>query len=229
MNTSSGKVCFYILKVDTGFAPNPFHGVCTLAICTPNHMRANLVKGDLIAGCFRGGLPPRVVYVLEVDEVLSLDAYYRDARFAKKKPLRDGTWMERAGDNIYFLRNGEWCQDPNAQHHRKEENPRVFNQDVLGDRVYIGKQFVYFGGEAKPLPDQFLAYLPATQGIKYLQNDPDTFDAFRKWAFERPMLGLIGSPRDQETPETCSKPKQCKPPLIVPPPNCNPPSARHPR
>jgi len=47
------KACFYIMTVDTGFAPNPFHGVCTHAACTPNHCKANLEEGDLIAGCFR--------------------------------------------------------------------------------------------------------------------------------------------------------------------------------
>jgi hypothetical protein len=47
------KACFYIMTVDTGFAPNPFHGVCTLAACTPNHCKANLEPGDLIVGCFR--------------------------------------------------------------------------------------------------------------------------------------------------------------------------------
>src|ERR1035437_4186815 len=53
VNPTTNKVCFYIMRVDTGFAPNPFHGVCTLAACTPNHQHARLFKGDLIAGCFR--------------------------------------------------------------------------------------------------------------------------------------------------------------------------------
>lgn len=47
------KACFYVMTVDTGFAPNPFHGVCTLAACTPNHCKAGLELGDLIVGCFR--------------------------------------------------------------------------------------------------------------------------------------------------------------------------------
>ena len=38
------------MNFDVGFAPNPYHGCCTLAACTPNHMRANLGLGDVIIG-----------------------------------------------------------------------------------------------------------------------------------------------------------------------------------
>ncbi len=44
------KYCFYRMRHDTGFAPNPYHGYCTLAACTPNHMRAKLEPGDIIVG-----------------------------------------------------------------------------------------------------------------------------------------------------------------------------------
>jgi len=46
------KICFYRMTDDTGFAPNPFHGYCTVATCTPNHMRGRtrLREGDYIVG-----------------------------------------------------------------------------------------------------------------------------------------------------------------------------------
>jgi hypothetical protein len=44
------KLCSYIIKNDTGFAPNPFWGYCTLAACTPNHMGLHLYPGDWIIG-----------------------------------------------------------------------------------------------------------------------------------------------------------------------------------
>ena len=34
---TSVRLCSYVVKYDTGFAPNPFWGFCTLAACTPNH------------------------------------------------------------------------------------------------------------------------------------------------------------------------------------------------
>jgi len=213
MKPSLSKVCFYIMTVDTGFAPNPFHEVCTLAACTPNHCRANLYEGDLIAGCFRSGGPPLVVYVMEVDAVLTLDQYYRDTRFAAKKPLRNKTWIERTGDNIYY-RDGKWCQDTNAQHHKttpidpvKNPNPE-WKRDLKGDRVYIGKRFIYFGEQAQPLPERFACYLPG-RGVKYLKNDQKVFEDFSGWAFKHP-LGLVGFPRDRESSATCAKPSKCR-------------------
>ena len=44
------------MKVDSGFAPNPYFGYCTLAACTPNHMRAKIEPGDVIVGVEGDGL-----------------------------------------------------------------------------------------------------------------------------------------------------------------------------
>ncbi|MFC1451894.1 hypothetical protein ACFLSJ_00955 [Verrucomicrobiota bacterium] len=39
------KICSYVMTTDTGFAPDPFHGRCTLAACTPNHVNARRREG----------------------------------------------------------------------------------------------------------------------------------------------------------------------------------------
>src|SRR6056297_3345333 len=97
------KYCFYRMSVDSGFAPNPYYGYCTLAACTPNHMRANLEPGDVIVGVESDGLIRRrrqllgpdtsearcLIYYLPIVEVLDLDSYFRDPRFARKKPEPD--------------------------------------------------------------------------------------------------------------------------------------------
>jgi hypothetical protein len=44
------RYCFYRMTNDAGSAPNPFYGICTLAICTPNHQRAQLSEGNVIVG-----------------------------------------------------------------------------------------------------------------------------------------------------------------------------------
>lgn len=43
------KYFFYILKHDSGFAPNPFYGFCTLATCKPE-IRKQAEVGDWIVG-----------------------------------------------------------------------------------------------------------------------------------------------------------------------------------
>jgi hypothetical protein len=188
------KACFYVMTVDTGFAPNPFHGVCTLAACTPNHCKANLEEGDLIAGCFRSKGASKLVYVMQVEEELNLNDYWRDSRFACKKPSKNGTLIEQAGDNIYYKdRSDNWHQHRSAAYHK---NDKALRQDTESNRVFIGKRFVYYGENAVDLPDEFAKFLPTGQGIKYLKDDSKDFAAFSIWAFDRPKLGRLGMPRD---------------------------------
>ncbi len=193
MEWQGRRACFYIVTVDDGFAPNPDHGVCTLAVCTPNHQRSTLTAGDYIAGCFRSGLPPRIVYTMKVDQVLTLDGYRKDTRFRAKKPTK----QYPDGDNVYFKdKDGQYRQDPNARYHRDAKHRQ---QDTHGDRVFIGKDFVYFGRNAVALPKQFVQCLPATQGIKYLREDeqPQLFAEFLKWRLELGG-GKRGTPRDAQ-------------------------------
>jgi hypothetical protein len=156
-------------------------------------MRARLDADDYIVGCFRAGRPARAVCAMKVDEVLALDDYYRDARFRRKRPSA----RNPEGDNVYFKDDdGKYRQDPKARHHRDAEHQR---QDVRGDRVFIGEDFVYFGRDAVVLPVRFVPYLPATQGIKYVPEGEhqQLFAEFLKW---RATLGsgLRGSPRDAQ-------------------------------
>ena len=66
----------YVVAYDSGFAPNPFNGFCTLATCKPEiRKRANI--GDWIIGTGshregvrRGGF---LVYAMRVEEALSAD------------------------------------------------------------------------------------------------------------------------------------------------------------
>jgi len=195
MNNGPDKICFYVMTSDTGLAPNPFHGFCTLALCTPNHMRARLKKGDWIVGCFRSGELPRVVYIMRIDEVMPLDNYYNDSRFSCKKPL-NSNWKAKVGDNIYYMNtNGILQQDPNTQFH-KEEN--VQTKDKRGNKVFIGRQFIYFGRKAIDLPRYYNKCLPRTQGIKYLPSNDPLYQQFLSWGGSFLGKGIMGDPRDSK-------------------------------
>ena len=98
------KVFSYIVAYDTGFAPNPFHGCCTLACCKPK-IRATASPGDLIIGLTRRS--ERIVYAMLVSEVIGFADYWADGRFAAKR----ARWLsrravDRCGDNIYEPTNG---------------------------------------------------------------------------------------------------------------------------
>lgn len=206
------KVCSYIVTHSTGLAPNPFHGVCTLAVCTPNHMRADLSHGDWIVGLASKNLRdicqhqdgqsgPRMIYVMEIDQVMGLDAYYR--AFPMKRAKRDGSAIERAGDAIYYLENGKLVHSPESEDHDSEE---AIAQDIKGDRVFIGTEFWHFGKHSPVLPVDSWATKIVSRfentaiGLRYLEIDADRTDgwteqeyaAFRQWL--PAQGGLIGDP-----------------------------------
>jgi len=59
-----------VLRVDSGAAPNPFWGVCTLVICKPAIRRAAQV-GDWVVGAGSGhsrigDIRGKVVYTMQV-------------------------------------------------------------------------------------------------------------------------------------------------------------------
>jgi len=44
------KLHTYVVRYDSGFAPNPFYGYCTLATCKPPIRKSAAVE-DWIVGC----------------------------------------------------------------------------------------------------------------------------------------------------------------------------------
>jgi hypothetical protein len=208
--------CFYRMTDDSGFAPNPFHGYCTLAACTPNHKKASqLKKGDVIVGVESKELTLQrqskfgarrtsekmcIVYYMVIDEQLTLDQYFDDPRFAAKKlPPGDKkalTYEQQHGDNVYYKdEKGDWKWLPGHMHDDKSDGilTRVIKQDLDGNRVFIGKVYYYFGDEGVPLPESVLKEIPPRQGIKYCCHPlPELDDYVRDKAAGK--LGLIGDP-----------------------------------
>ena len=92
------KAYSYIVARDYGFAPNPFYGVLTLATCKPG-IRKTASVGDLIIGCSDKAHGNKLIYVAQVSEVLTFDQYWNELRFAKKKPVMNGSFKKLYGDN----------------------------------------------------------------------------------------------------------------------------------
>lgn len=180
------------MKNDYGFAPNPFWDYCTLATCTPNHMRCNLLPGDWILGNSTADEGNLLIYAMRISEVLSLDDYYHDERFARKRPC-DGTWQDRCGDNIYFRdTSGSLVQDTEAIYHT---DCHLQEQDIYGNRVFISDHYFYFGEDAPTIPAQFSSLIRRVQGVKYHREL--IVDEFIRWLEGSHSPGLIGLPRDR--------------------------------
>lgn len=181
----------YVVREDTGLAPNPFWNACTLAVCTPNHQGSRVKGGDWIAGFLTKARDHKFLYAMEVDEILSLDGYYRDPRFDSKKPNLRGSWKERCGDNFYSLGpNGEWIQHRNRFHLSED----LKQQDTKYARVFISRRYWYLGKSAAELPVRFRP-LAGGRGAR-VNHNPDLVKEFRSWVCVQFTPGVQDVPND---------------------------------
>ena len=65
------KIYVYIVPVDDGAAPNPYSGVCTLAICKPN-LRKIAKQGDWIIGL---NSEFKLIYTMKITTVITMKEY----------------------------------------------------------------------------------------------------------------------------------------------------------
>jgi hypothetical protein len=187
------RLCSYVVVKDTGFAPNPFGGYCTLAACTPNRQGIRLDKGDWLVGHSGIAAGQRLVYAMMVSDVLDFDDYYSDSRFASKKPVLNRSWQEAAGDNMYHRgEDGAWIQDLSPFHQTE-----YVQRDTRNPRVFIAERFYYFGENAPPIPVEFTELIRRGQGCRC--NYPaDLSKSFVAWIERTYTPGVHGIPRDRD-------------------------------
>lgn len=146
----------YPITRDFGFAPNPFHGICTLATCKPK-IRKSAKVGDWVmgvGGCNLKNVKRKCIYLMQVTEKISFQEYWDDSRFALKKPVRNGSSVQMLGDNIYHKDPaGVWIQEDS--HHSLSDgsvNEVNLNRDTgRTDQVLVSECFFYFGEQAVPV------------------------------------------------------------------------------
>ncbi len=148
------KLYSYIVKYDTGFSPNPFWGWCTLANCKPK-IKCAAQLGDWIVGLSPKANGNRVVFAMNVDEILDYAHYFHDSRFSNKIPdYTKGEVIYKTGDNIYKpLCCGKFKQLQSMHSNGKKENPDTKTHDLKCENVLVGKIFHYFGGSGPELPE----------------------------------------------------------------------------
>lgn len=146
----------YVVDRDFGFAPNPFHGYCTLATCKPL-IRARAQIGDWIMGVGGSRLKAtgKCIYLMKVTEIQTFNDYWPDARFQRKKSVRNGSKVMMVGDNIYHQAadNASWIQEDS--HHSMSDgsqNLENLKTDTSSVNVLLSDHFYYFGKDA-PLVD----------------------------------------------------------------------------
>jgi hypothetical protein len=200
------RIYSYVVRYDSGFAPNPFYGYCTLATCKPD-IRRGAGVGDWVVGSGsndrsirRGG---HLVYAMRVTEITTFDGYATDTRFESKKPFRLGSRKQSCGDNIYFREapDRDWCQRDSFHSHADGRlHPQHVASDTGVNRVLISNYFIYFGGSGPPFPD----YLHDREGRPLCKSgigrscfdDPQLVGGLEHWVHALEVSGYQGPPQE---------------------------------
>lgn len=189
----------YVVARDFGFAPNPFHGVCTLATCKPR-IRAKAEVGDWIVGTGskRYLLHKQIVYAMQISEILTFAEYWQNDRFIRKRPYLSGSLKQAYGDNIYHRdpATGLWLQE-NSHHSLSDGTPNQANimRDTHSPRVLVGEEFYYWGSAGPTIPDKFSDTCLSGQGHRC--NFPSSFvNSLIDWIRSMGQKGYLGEPSE---------------------------------
>jgi hypothetical protein len=165
------KLISYCIPVDDGAAPNPFWGICTLAICKPR-IRRTAEKGDWVVGTGSrnspiGDMSGQVVYAMKVTQKLTMRDY--DAFAAAYYPEKVPDWhnddrCRRLGDAIYDFSS----EPPRVRESVHTDKHRV--RDLGGEYVLLSEHFYYFGNRPVPLPDPLRQLARQGQGHQSTSN-----------------------------------------------------------
>ena len=197
------SVYLYVVARDFGFAPNPFHGCCTLATCKPV-IRRTATIGDWVLGMggTRLNATGRCIFAMQVTKKISFDEYWTDPAYAEKKPVRNGSKKMLVGDNIYHRDSPEAAWQQEDSHHSSDDGTAdVYNveQDTSSNNVLISDQFLYFGENAPVVPPRILDVIGYRNGRFNRRIDYALAKPIIEWLlaeFGRMLNVLVGNPFD---------------------------------
>ena len=142
------SVYLYIVPVDDGAAPNPYGGVCTLAICKPN-IRKIANQEDWLVGL---DSQFKLIYTMKITTLMTMKDYdtYTKENLPIKVPNKTSKNIEeQMGDSVYDFSNDEIKLRPSVHSRCTKE------MDLAGKNVLLSTYFYYFGKETKTLPKEF--------------------------------------------------------------------------
>ena len=151
--TGSERLFTYKVAYDGGSAPNPFHGICTLAICKPV-IRRVAEKDDVIVGLGCGDEEDRIVYCMVVSARVSWAEYIQGCKAGfiadKKDPSKKYTLKGRIPKDKHDPGDCIWEDAVDYEHALDSWSRHDGEDDFIGDirrgeNVLIGETFWYFG------------------------------------------------------------------------------------
>lgn len=193
----------YLMDHDLGLAPNPFGEYCTLAVCKPRIRSSSKLKiGDWIIGTGSKSLEKttgrkltdKLIYAMQISEIISLEDYFYDPRFQYKKPVMNGTLVAMYGDNFYHKDQvGKWVQEDSAHCNIDGTcHTEHLKKDTGGKNVLISEHFFYFGDTSPVIPENLLDICHTRQGHKKLADRQQ--DELITWLRNDFRPGIHGDP-----------------------------------
>jgi len=141
---NKNRLYTYKVQHDGGSAPNPYNGVCTLAICKPT-IRRTAKPGDVVVGfgCkSNGDNELRIVYCMVVDEVIPWDEYIRRCSSGLLNKIPKNS--DDPGDCIWKSAQKTVPNDPRDSWSGHDASD--FDRDVIsGEKVILSRNYWYFG------------------------------------------------------------------------------------
>jgi Nucleotide modification associated domain 2 len=208
----------YCIPYDDGAAPNPYWGLCTLAICKPQIRRTAKV-GDWIAGTGSKNSPigdkrGSLVYAMKVTRKMTMqdyDAFTKHSLDMKIPDWKNTDRRRKVGDSIY-----DFSTAPPTQ---RRGNHKIENRetDLSGQFVLLSDYFFYFGDKPVRLPDRLLPIVKEGVGHRSISNAP-YLSEFVMWIdglgyqpntlLGEPQGALLHSHQSREADEesACSQP-----------------------
>jgi len=188
----------YIVGTDSGFCPNTYGDMCTIACCKPR-IRHYASIGDWIIGTASSPIKEKLIYAMRVSRALTYELYWNYPEYECKKPNKKNIH----GDNIYrYSENGTLIQINNQCHSEKH-----FKTDTSVNRVLISKEFYYFGKEAPEIPEQYRSLIHTGQGhaqIKPTSKKSIAVSEFLIWLRDNFKQGVHGEPAQINVPKKLS-------------------------
>ncbi len=203
-----GRVYIYVVARDFGFAPNPFHGFCTLATCKPR-IRNKAEVGDWVIGMGgdRLNATGKCIYAMRVSAKVNFNEYWTNPAYLDKKPVRNGSRKMMVGDNIYYFEsaNQKW-QQADSHHSNTDGSVNIHNleNDTQTDKVLISDHFLFFGTEAPVVPKSLLEAIGYENRRNYRVFEYLVCDALIKWlqtTFKKSFNTVVADPFDFSSSE----------------------------
>tara|TARA_B100000795_G_C22660896_1_gene384041 strand:- start:113 stop:661 length:549 start_codon:yes stop_codon:yes gene_type:complete len=134
------KLYSYILACDVGSAPCVERGCLSIAICK-QVMRKNARVGDTIVGIsgYKLGKEKKILFIATITKMVTMEEYGKSTR----------------SDSIY---TSDLKLKPNPFHDCSN-----YERDLKGKNVILSKDFIYFGKNNIPVPNNLQGIVPGRE------------------------------------------------------------------